>query len=473
MGQCMHTPGSDHARVQVELSRECEYLDQAIRHGPRKATLDAEALHDTPIDGLKRVQTKDLDLTPEILSPRTWLCSPSHLCSASSVPGPALQRAKQITGRGRWMVELVGHESEDLNHRDWPGPGRMEPLDELLEESDPAAKTAVILQLARAAKKVLASEPTLVDVGAPVRIFGDIHGQFRDMLLLLQDFPFDGEHGTTYVFNGDFVDRGRHQLEVITLLMALKIAFPHCVQLLRGNHEDIEMNKHMGPCGFCHHCFRRLGPQMGWQVVSAISEVFNVLPLACLACQQILVLHGGIGAGNWDLESLRTVTRPLTHDDLASCSVLWNILWSDPIPDEAEDHFGVHDSPRDNHQNIMKTFGKDVTQWFCARHGLSMVIRSHQARKGGCGYEVMHSMRCVRVFSARDYEGNENDGSTLLISRVQPTGKLVVLPQVLRSLTKVPKGDKWPDRNSFMLPFGWPRSDSGSWWSSREANTEG
>lgn len=44
-----------------------------------------------------------------------------------------------------------------------------------------------------------------------------------------------------YVFNGDFVDRGAHSLEVIGLLMALKVSMPNRVWLVRGNHEDRAM----------------------------------------------------------------------------------------------------------------------------------------------------------------------------------------------------------------------------------------
>lgn len=45
-----------------------------------------------------------------------------------------------------------------------------------------------------------------------------------------------------YVFNGDFVDRGAHSLEVIGLLLALKVSMPNRVWLVRGNHEDRTMN---------------------------------------------------------------------------------------------------------------------------------------------------------------------------------------------------------------------------------------
>ena len=41
-----------------------------------------------------------------------------------------------------------------------------------------------------------------------------------------------------FVFNGDFVDRGRHGTEVLLTLLAAKTAFPATVFLNRGNHED-------------------------------------------------------------------------------------------------------------------------------------------------------------------------------------------------------------------------------------------
>ena len=65
-------------------------------------------------------------------------------------------------------------------------------------------------------------------VGLPAKVFGDIHGQFRDLLLLFGEFGFPSHRtgdvqSTAYVFNGDWVDRGPHQLEVVALLFALKV----------------------------------------------------------------------------------------------------------------------------------------------------------------------------------------------------------------------------------------------------------
>jgi hypothetical protein len=59
------------------------------------------------------------------------------------------------------------------------------------------------------------------------QVFGDVHGQLRDVLLLFQLYGYPSHQpgdveSISYVFNGDWVDRGAHQLELVVLLLALK-----------------------------------------------------------------------------------------------------------------------------------------------------------------------------------------------------------------------------------------------------------
>lgn len=294
-----------------------------------------------------------------------------------------------------------------------------------------------IIALVSACQDIVMFQPILTEASVPCKVYGDIHGQFRDLIMLFHAFgvPRGLLESPTFVFNGDFVDRGRHQLEVLVTLCAQKVLYPNNVFLNRGNHEDQTMN---AKYGFEAACYAQLGPTLGRDVFKACSALFTYLPLGCLIAGKILAVHGGIGDGKWLINDLKKVQRPLGHNSLLEKKNrwLWNILWSDPIEDDLSDSsaavFGVHVSPRS--KSAVK-FGWNVTQAFCAKNGLDLVVRSHQSKKGSLGFDVMHNESLIRVFSARDYEHNRNDGAVLLITGDEHD-VLTVRSQVLASYAK-------------------------------------
>ena len=105
-----------------------------------------------------------------------------------------------------------------------------------------------VLWLCAEAQAIFAAEPVVLDLRAPCKVFGDIHGQYADLMRLFAQFGAPSREAdggdisvVDYLFLGDYVDRGKHSLETICLLLALKLSFPQRVFLVRGNHESPEV----------------------------------------------------------------------------------------------------------------------------------------------------------------------------------------------------------------------------------------
>ncbi|KAG5514289.1 hypothetical protein RHGRI_035630 [Rhododendron griersonianum] len=197
-------------------------------------------------------------------------------------------------------------------------------------------------ELCYAAEQIFMHEPTVLQLKAPVKVFGDLHGQFGDLMRLFDEYGFPSPAGDItyidYLFLGDYVDRGQQSLETITLLLALKamfhlqfqIEYPENVHLIRGNHEAADINALFG---FRLECIERMGENDGIWAWTRFNQLFNYLPLAALIEKKIICMHGGIGRSIHSVEQIEKLERPITMD--AGSIILMDLLWSDPTENDS------------------------------------------------------------------------------------------------------------------------------------------
>ena len=99
-----------------------------------------------------------------------------------------------------------------------------------------------------------------------------------------------------YLFLGDYVDRGNHSCECILFLLALKVAYPDRILLLRGNHECRSVTSRVYDDGlsFCAECESKISMD-GYD---CFMKVFDALPLAAVVENKLgrwFCCHGGLG----------------------------------------------------------------------------------------------------------------------------------------------------------------------------------
>lgn len=167
-------------------------------------------------------------------------------------------------------------------------------------------------------REIFISQPCLLELEAPIKICGDIHGQYYDLLRLFEYGGFPPE--ANYLFLGDYVDRGKQSLETICLLLAYKIKYQENFFLLRGNHECASINRIYG---FYDECKRRYNVKL-WK---SFTECFNCMPVAAIVDEKIFCMHGGLSPELHNMEQIRKVVRPI---DIPDGGLLCDLLWSDP-----------------------------------------------------------------------------------------------------------------------------------------------
>eukprot|EP01063_Lacrimia_lanifica_P026796 TRINITY_DN3667_c0_g2_i1.p1 TRINITY_DN3667_c0_g2~~TRINITY_DN3667_c0_g2_i1.p1 ORF type:complete len:311 (+),score=122.09 TRINITY_DN3667_c0_g2_i1:83-1015(+) len=245
-------------------------------------------------------------------------------------------------------------------------------------------------------REIFMVQSTLVEIVAPVKVCGDVHGQYTDLLRLFEYGGFPPE--SNYLFLGDYVDRGKNSLETICLLLAFKIKYTENFFLLRGNHECASINRIYG---FFDECKRRYTVKMWKQ----FTDTFNCMPVGAVIDEKVLCMHGGLSPELHSMEQIRKIIRPT---DVPDTGLICDLLWSDP--EEGIEGWGEND------RGVSFTFGTDVVEKFLRKHDLDLICRAHQVVEDG--YHFFAARQLVTIFSAPNYCGEfDNSGAIMSVNQ--------------------------------------------------------
>ncbi|KAB0344015.1 hypothetical protein FD754_020941 [Muntiacus muntjak] len=243
-----------------------------------------------------------------------------------------------------------------------------------------------------------------------------------------------------YVFNGDFVDRGKNSMEILMILFVSFLVYPNDLHLNRGNHEDFMMNMRYGFTKEILHKYKLHGKK----ILQILEEVYTWLPIGTIIDNEVLVIHGGISEST-DLNLLHHLERnkmrsvlmppiPMDGDPAEKKNKLgttivaqgirtsgsfseqltkqeWeqviDILWSDPR--------GKRGCYPNTNRGGGCYFGPDITAKILNKYQLKMLVRSHECKPEG--YEICHDGKVITVFSASNYyEEGSNRGAYIRMS---------------------------------------------------------
>ena len=167
--------------------------------------------------------------------------------------------------------------------------------------------------------KILEKERNVITLKEPLAIIGDLHGQFYDLLNILDKI---GEvEDSKYLFLGNYINRGYFSVEVLLLLYSIKINYPKSVILLRGNHECRKMSNY-----FNFH--DEVLFKYDQEIFDKFMESFDFLPLSCVVNGKYLAVHGGISPALRSPDDVNNINR---FKEIPKTGIFTDIVWADPI----------------------------------------------------------------------------------------------------------------------------------------------
>ncbi len=155
------------------------------------------------------------------------------------------------------------------------------------------------------------TQKVTLPAGTKILMHGDLHGDVHSLVTTIApymkgDDGFKLKENIYLAFLGDFVEKGLYGLECIYICMRLKIDNPDNVFLVRGNHEDRDINSYYG--------FQQELATKGFtdEQIAAVYRLYDMLPSALYVGTNhnyVQLCHGGLDIGYLPTELLNSTAE--------------------------------------------------------------------------------------------------------------------------------------------------------------------
>eukprot|EP00466_Bigelowiella_natans_P017979 jgi/Bigna1/39166/e_gw1.30.25.1 len=296
--------------------------------------------------------------------------------------------------------------------------------DHLLREGRIEEKLYV--EVVKEVMAMLSKEPNVLALRVPITVVGDIHGQFFDL-----DRLFGDEYGgdpleSTYLFLGDYVDRGCFSTEVIMYLFCLKLNFGDSFRMLRGNHECRQLTAHFN---FKDECLYKYSEDL----YDSIMDCFDHLPLAAVVTsgskeneQAFFCVHGGLSPDITSIDEIDDLNR---FKETPREGPMCDLLWSDPCDEDKKPPVDDSDSEEaletdwfsyNQTRQCSYLYGVEAVKQFLEENNITSIIRAHEAQGEGFKIHMREggaAPKVITIFSAPNYcDIYGNKGAILRLS---------------------------------------------------------
>ncbi|KAL7720073.1 Serine/threonine-protein phosphatase [Entamoeba marina] len=272
-----------------------------------------------------------------------------------------------------------------------------------------------LIELIYNAIQYLNDEPNVVEVEQESFVFGDVHGNYFNLVNMLNDDMFSTTPHVK-IFLGDYVDRGKWSTEALITLLCMKCNEPDKVVLLRGNHESRSMTKKFG---FETECLWKYNHE----IYESFIELFDYLPLAAtltLKLGTFFLCHGGISPS---LQYISHINRIKRVRDIPTDGLFCDLLWADPIRYETYEYlYDTREIDSDWYEltYIPNTdrgcsyfYGYEAVLQFLESNEIKAIVRAHECVDGieQLDFESEDGVPLVyTVFSSSGYDCDNRGG---------------------------------------------------------------